>query len=145
MDGRALILIAVLLAAGGCGDRARSPSPSPTAPSVRPDLSGHWEGAIDIRMWPLPTPMAMDLTDTGGTLSGVGGGADCRFFPMCGSFSSFAVSGTHDGVSVILRGVTPTSRTWTLTGTLSNNAVRMSGTGSGSDFEPSTWELEKRP
>ena len=89
--------------------------------------------------------MAIDLTDAGRTLSGLGGGADCRFFPMCGSFSSYTVSGSHDGVRVTLNGVTPSGRTWALTGTLSNNAARMSGTGSGSDFDPSQWELDKRP
>ena len=125
--------------AAGCGR-------SPTAPAPPlPDLSGHWEGAINITRWPLPTPMGMDLTDAGGMLSGLGGGADCRFFPMCGSFSSYAVSGSHNGVRVTLNGVTPSGRTWTLIGTLSNNAARMSGTGSGGDFDPSMWELDRRP
>ena len=123
----------------GCGR-------SPTAPAPPlPDLSGHWEGLIDITMWPLPTPMAVDLTDNGGTLTGSGGGADCRFFPMCGSFSAYTVSGTHDAVRVALNGATQGGRTWTLTGTLSDGASQMSGTGSGSEFGPSRWELQKRP
>ena len=137
--GWALALAAwVALGAGGC-DR------SPAAPTPRPNLSGRWTGQIYITAAPIPTPMQIDLTDNAGLLSGTGGGADCRFFVMCGSFSSYSVSGSHDGVRVTLNGVTPSGRTWTLTGTLSNNAARMSGTGSGSDFAPSQWELDKRP
>ena len=96
----------------------------------------HWLRALADRARP---------SDNGGTLTGAGGGADCRFFPMCGSFSAYTVSGTHDAVRVALNGATQGGRTWTLTGTLSDGASRMSGTGSGSEFGPSRWELQKRP
>jgi hypothetical protein len=93
----------------------------------------------------LPTPMAIDLTDSSGTLTGTGGGADCRFFPMCGSFSAYTISGTHDAVRVTLNGTTQGGRTWTLSGTVSDGASRMLGTGSGSEFNPSAWELARQP
>lgn len=119
---------------------------SPTAPAPPlPDLSGRWVGQIEIdtrRI--LPTPMVVDLTDSGGTLTGKGGGADCRFFPMCGSFHAYTVAGTHDAVRVTLNGAT-LEETWTLTGSLSDGASRMSGTGSGTEFNPSAWELARQP
>lgn len=137
-----------LLGTAGCD---RSPT-APTAPAVPlPDLSGRWVGSINITTTGLPTPMAVDLTDRSGTLTGTGGGADCRFFSTCGSFGAYTISGTHDAVRVTLNGQTQHDqpqepvRTWTLTGTLSSSASRMSGTGSGSEFNPSAWDLARQP
>lgn len=133
------VLVLALLSICGCDD-------SPQAPAVRHDLTGHWSGFAQIPTTGLPTPLEMDLLDADGTLSGAGGGVDCRYFATCGYFYRYTVTGSHDATRVTLRGVTPEERSWVLSGILSSDGSSMSGTGQGLDagFPPSAWQMVKK-
>lgn len=140
MRGAAVIAFAVMLAAGaGCDD-------APTAPAVRHDLTGHWSGFANIPTTGLPTPLEMDLADIDGTITGAGGGVDCRYFATCGYFYRYTVTGSQDGTRVTLRGVTPEERSWVLSGTIAADGASMTGIGEGlaGDFPRSFWQMQKK-
>jgi hypothetical protein len=129
-----LALVAALaLALPGC--------PAPSEPL--PDLTGHWRGEARIATTALPTPLDMDLTDAAGTLTGAGGGVDCRYFTTCGSFFSYTVAGSHDARRLTLQGRTPQGRTWTARGTLGADGRSLSGTISSDDFSSSPWSMTR--
>jgi hypothetical protein len=132
-------LVVVLLSLSGCGG-------SPAAPAIRHDITGHWSGFVNIPTWPLATPLEMDLQDVDGTITGAGGGVDCRYFGTCGYFWRYTVTGSHDAVRVTLRGVAPEERSWVLSGTITADGLSMSGTGQGLDtgFPTSSWHMEKK-
>lgn len=132
------VLVFACATATACGG-------SPTTPEVQPDLSGRWRGFAQIPTTALDTPLEMTLTDEHGTISGSGGGVDCRYFLTCGSFYSYTVTGSHGSTTVSLNGRTPEGRTWVLTGTISRTGGSMSGIVTGQDFPPSPWQMTKVP
>lgn len=136
---RTFRIVLLLLAAARCGG-------SPTRPDVHHDVTGHWSGFVNIPTWPLATPLEMDLADVGGTITGAGGGVDCRYYGTCGYFYKYTITGSQDGTRVTLRGVTPEELSWVLSGTIAADGRSMSGIGEGLNggFPRSSWQMQKK-
>jgi hypothetical protein len=92
----------------------------------------------------LPTPLEMTLVDSEGSFTGEGGGVDCRYFVLCGSFYSYSVAGSHQNLAITIEGTADNGRRWTLRGTIEFNGTAMSGTGSGDDFDEGPWQMTRR-
>jgi hypothetical protein len=123
---------------GGCD----GPS-DPTPPTPEPNLTGAWSGR---GMWGfgLPTPLEMTLEDSSGSFTGTGGGVDCRYFVLCGSFYSYQVRGSHEKLAITIEGVSDSGRRWALRGTIQFDGASMSGTGEGDDFDEGPWQMSRR-
>ncbi len=118
-------------------------SPSEPTPVPDPSVSGSWTGR---GRWGfgIPTPLDMTLVDSQGTFTGDGGGVDCRYNVLCGSFSSYSVEGSHENLTIVIEGTANYGKRWTLRGTLARDGNSMSGTGSGDDFDEGPWEMTRR-
>jgi hypothetical protein len=127
------VSLALLAAAGGCN--------SGLGPSG-PDLSGRWRGQAEIGMG-LATILDMTLQDQGGSITGSGGGADCRYFVYCSSFGTYTVTGTHDETRIRLNGVSIYGPTWTLEGRLDGETA--SGPVAGTDIPSGNWQMTRVP
>jgi len=92
----------------------------------------------------LATPLDMTLSDAQGSFTGSGGGVDCRYFVLCGSFYSYSVRGSHANLAITIEGTSDNGRRWTLRGTIQFDGTSMSGTGEGDDFEEGPWQMSRR-
>jgi hypothetical protein len=126
-------LAAALLAATvRCGGNPIEPS--------GPDLGGRWRGTADIGVG-LATVLDMTLLDGDGTITGNGGGADCRYYAYCSSFGAYTVTGTHDAQRVRLSGTSIYGPTWTMEGRITGDA--MSGLVAGTAIPEGSWAMTR--
>jgi hypothetical protein len=138
VGSRFLTAAALALLLDGCDGPA-----DPTPPPPEPDVTGAWSGR---GMWGfgLPTPLEMTLQDSSDSVTGTGGGVDCRYFVLCGSFYSYSVRGSHANLAITLEGTSDSGRRWTLRGTIQFDGTSMSGTGEGDDFAEGPWQMSRR-
>lgn len=124
---------ALLVVAAGCGGDPIEPS--------GPDVSGRWRGSAPIGIG-LATVLDMTLEDQAGSITGNGGGADCRYFAYCSSFGTYTVTGTHDEDRIRLHGTSIYGPTWTMEGRISGDT--MSGLVAGTAIPEGPWEMTRR-
>jgi hypothetical protein len=133
-------LAILLVAMNGCFSPV-----APALPAMR-DLSGTWIGSASFGS-ETHTPFRIRLTDADGTLQGAGIDVGCSVGLLCDRFTDYAVTGTHDRVTITLSGRPAEGEawTWTMTGAIQPDGLLMTGTIAVDDTDAGTWTLSPPP